>query len=308
MARKRKGNPVHGWLNLNKPADITSTQCVGVLKRLYNAQKVGHGGTLDPLADGVLPIAFGEATKTSQWAMDGDKEYVFTITWGVSTDSVDAEGRVVSTSDTRPSRDQLDAWLAGYRGTVEQVPPKFSAIKVDGKRAYDLARDGEAFELKSRSVEVYSARVEAMASSDETTIHVHCGKGFYVRALARDIACDLSCDGHITQLTRTRVGDMRLSEATPLEALKAEEDKSALLECLSPLQSMLGEIPRLAINSSEASELRQGRAIVLLPHVMEAWRAAQLDERLALAINGETAIALGDVRAGRFQPSKVFQL
>ena len=306
--RKRKGDPIHGWLNLNKPADITSTQCVGLLKRHYNAQKVGHGGTLDPLADGVLPIAFGEATKTSQWAMDGDKEYVFTIKWGISTDSLDAEGEVTATSDARPGQEDLEAWLADYHGSVEQVPPKFSAIKVDGQRAYDLARDGEDFELKSRNVQVFSASVRSMPNRDETTFHVHCGKGFYVRALARDIAFDLGCEGHITRLTRTRVGTMRLDDAVDLESLKSETDKSALLEHLAPLQMMLGDIPQLEINSAQASDIKQGRAIVLLPHVIEAWRGANPDERLALAINGDVAIALGDVRAGRFQPNKVFQL
>ena len=306
--RKRKGNPVHGWLNLNKPVDVTSTQCVGMLKRLFNAQKVGHGGTLDPLADGVLPIAFGEATKTSQWAMDGDKEYIFTVTWGVSTDSVDAEGAVISTSDTRPNREDLEAWLANYHGAVEQVPPKFSAIKVDGQRAYDLARDGEDFELKSREVQVFSASIQSMPSQNETTFHVHCGKGFYVRALARDIACDLGCDGHITRLTRTRVGDMRLEDAAELEALKSTEDNDALLECLAPLQSMLRDIPQLSISSVETSELKHGRAIVLLPHIVDQWRSERGEDRLALALDGDVAIALGEVRAGRFQPSKVFQL
>ena len=306
--RKRKGDPIHGWLNLNKPSDITSTQCVGLLKRLYNAQKVGHGGTLDPLADGVLPIAFGEATKTSQWAMDGDKEYVFTIKWGISTDSQDAEGDVVSSSDARPSREEIENWLASFHGEVEQVPPKFSAIKVDGKRAYDLARGGEDFELKSRRVKVMSARLEDIPDADHATIHVHCGKGFYVRALARDLAFDLGCDGHITRLTRTRVGDMTIQAAMPLEVLKSTDDQDARIEYLSPLQSVLRDVPKLEITSLETSQIRQGRAIVLLPHVVEQWRAERGEDRLALAIDAGTAVALGEVRAGRFQPSKVFQI
>jgi len=175
--RKRKGDPVHGWLNLAKPSGITSTQCVGLLKRLYHAQKVGHGGTLDPLADGVLPIAFGEATKTSQWAMDGDKEYVFTITWGVSTDSQDAEGAEISTSDVRPSRAAIEDWLKDYVGAVEQVPPKFSAIKVDGKRAYDLAREGEDFELKSRLVQVHGIQLQDVADSCDLRKGILCPRG-----------------------------------------------------------------------------------------------------------------------------------
>lgn len=306
--RKRKGDPVHGWLNLNKPADITSTQCVSLLKRVYNAQKVGHGGTLDPLADGVLPIAFGEATKTSQWAMDGDKEYVFTVSWGVSTDSIDAEGTEVSRSDMRPSREAIEDWLSGYHGDVEQVPPKFSAIKVNGQRAYDLAREGADFELKPRIVQVYSASVQDMPDANTTTFHVHCGKGFYVRALARDIACDLGCDGHIVRLTRTRVGDMRLENAVSLDTIKSEDEKPALLEHLAPLQAMLADVPILPISTIEASQLKQGRAIVLLPHVMDAWKDQRNDDRLAIALAGDIAIALGEVRAGRFQPNKVFQI
>jgi len=306
--RKRKGDPVHGWLNLAKPADITSTKCVSILKRLYNAQKAGHGGTLDPLADGVLPIAFGEATKTSQWAMDGDKEYVFTISWGVSTDSQDAEGAHISTSEKRPSRAAIEDWLSDFSGEVEQVPPKFSAIKVDGKRAYDLARDGEEFELKSRIVEVHSARLIDLPNENTATLHIKCGKGFYVRAVARDLAFDLGCDGHITRLTRTRVGNMRLEDAIDLQDLEETDDRSGLAQHLSPIQSVLEAVPQLEITSVDATQIRQGRAIVLLPHVVEQWRAECGDDRLTLAVDGSSAIALGEVRAGRFQPNKVFQL
>ncbi|WP_273186445.1 tRNA pseudouridine(55) synthase TruB, partial [Hyphomonas adhaerens] len=193
--RKRKGDPVTGWLNLFKPVDMTSTQAVAILKRRYNAAKVGHGGTLDPLADGILPIAFGEATKTVQWAMDAEKEYVFTIRWGISTASQDAEGEATATSDARPTRDEVEDVLRNYVGTIEQVPPKYSAIKVDGQRAYDLAREGEDFELKPREVDVFEAAVIGMPDPDHTVIHVTSGKGFYVRAMARDLAFDLGCEG-----------------------------------------------------------------------------------------------------------------
>ena len=306
--RKRKGDPVHGWLNLAKPADITSTQCVGILKRCFNAQKAGHGGTLDPLADGVLPIAFGEATKTSQWAMDGDKEYVFTITWGVSTDSQDAEGAQISASDARPSRRAIEDWLTDYVGEVEQVPPKFSAIKVNGKRAYDLARGGEAFELKPRIVQVHSAKLQDIPNSESATLHVTCGKGFYVRAVARDLAFDLGCDGHITRLTRTRVGNMRLEDAVPLDVLRGTEDKSELFGNLQPIEFVLDAVPQLSLSNNDAAQIRQGQAVVLLPHLVERWRAEAGADRMAVAMNSDQAIALGEVRAGRFQPSKVFQI
>ncbi|WP_430402607.1 tRNA pseudouridine(55) synthase TruB [Hyphomonas sp.] len=310
--RKRKGDPVSGWLNLFKPVEMTSTQAVAILKRLYNADKVGHGGTLDPLADGILPIAFGEATKTVQWAMDSEKEYVFTIQWGVSTASQDAEGEVTSTSDTRPTREAVEAVLANYLGQIEQVPPKFSAIKVDGQRAYDLAREGEDFELKSREVMVHAASVIGMPDADHTVIHVTSGKGFYVRAMARDVAFDLGCDGHISQLRRTRVGTFGAADAIAISALQDMTDKADLLAVLKPVQSVLAGIPDLAVSPSDAGDLRQGRTIMLLPHVVEAWRGARNpddeDDRLALATCNGIAIALGDVRAGHFEPVRVFNV
>lgn len=310
--RKRKGDPVSGWLNLFKPVDMTSTQAVAILKRLYNADKVGHGGTLDPLADGILPIAFGEATKTVQWAMDSQKEYIFTIRWGVSTASQDAEGEVTSTSDTRPARDAVETTLANYLGLIEQVPPKFSAIKVDGQRAYDLAREGEDFELKAREVVVHHAKVIAMPDADHTIIHVTSGKGFYVRAMARDVAFDLGCDGHISQLRRTRVGAFAAADAIAIPALQEMAGKTDLLGVLKPVQSVLAGIPDLAVSPSAAADLRQGRTILLLPHVVEAWRSARNpgdeDDRLALATCNGVAIALGDVRAGYFEPVRVFNI
>ena len=241
---------------------------------------------------------------------DGRREgiRIFTIRWGVSTDSQDAEGAEVSSSSNRPSRAAIEDWLSEYIGEVEQVPPKFSAIKVDGKRAYDLARDGEEFELKPRRVQVYSATLQDMPDADTATLHVQCGKGFYVRAVARDLAFDLGCDGHITRLTRTRVGAMRLEDAVSLDAVKEMNAKSDLLGLLQPIESVLQSLPHIRITSADAAEIRQGRAVVLLPHVVEQWRAECGNDRLTLAMDGQTAVALGEVRAGRFQPSKVFQI
>lgn len=307
--RKRKGDPIHGWLNLDKPRDMTSTQCVGALKRLYGAQKVGHGGTLDPLADGILPIAFGEATKTSAWMMEADKEYVFTIKWGISTASQDAEGEVVATSDARPSRAAIEDLLEDFVGEIAQVPPKFSAIKIDGARAYDLARDGEDFDIPSREVTVYEASLVDMPDADHTILHVRSGKGFYVRALARDLAFDLGCEGHIVALRRTRVGVFDEAQALTLDELEAMESREDLIGRLAPLQTVLDHMPVLEISSEDAADLKLGRSILLMPHVMEQWRAEQDGEdRTALAECDGAAIALGEVRAGRFQPSKVFQL
>ncbi|MEM7492658.1 MAG: tRNA pseudouridine(55) synthase TruB [Pseudomonadota bacterium] len=310
--RKRKGNRVHGWLAVDKPTDITSTQIVGRLKRLYNAQKVGHGGTLDPLADGILPIAFGEATKTAQWAMDCDKEYIFTIEWGSSTDSQDKEGAVIATSDVRPTSDAITDVLPDFIGDIQQVPPKYSAIKIAGERAYDLARDGEAFEIPSREVTVYEAELMATVDADHATIRVVSGKGFYVRAMARDLAAALGAEGHVSQLRRTRVGPMDEESAITLADLDALEGESdALTAHLKPLQTVLEDIPQIEVSSDDAAALMHGRDVLLLPHMMDHWQAQRSEDandRLTLAMHDGQALALGEVRAGRFQPSRVFQL
>lgn len=310
--RKRKGDPVHGWIAVDKPVDITSTRVVSILKRLFNAQKVGHGGTLDPLADGILPIAFGEATKTSQWAMDCDKEYVFTIEWGSSTASQDKEGEVIATSDVRPSPEQVEAALPGFIGDIEQVPPKYSAIKIQGERAYDLMRGGEEFEIPSRQVTVYEAELIATEDADHATLRIVSGKGFYVRAMARDLAGALGAEGHVSQLRRTRVGALDEDNAVSLAALEAMiENKENLMAQLQPLQTILDDVPKIEIDRGDADALKLGRDVVLLPHIVEQWRAeadANSDDRLALAMSDHKAVALGEVRAGRFQPRKVFQL
>ncbi|MEO0465950.1 MAG: tRNA pseudouridine(55) synthase TruB [Pseudomonadota bacterium] len=309
--RKRKGDPVHGWLVLDKPIDMTSTQAVGLTKRLLGAQKAGHGGTLDPLASGILPIAFGEATKTAAWAMDAEKEYVFTIEWGTSTDSQDKEGAVIATSKDRPTLDQVEAALEAYRGEIEQVPPKFSAIKVDGERAYDLARGGEEFELESRPVTIHSAKVMDMPDADHTEIHVLTGKGFYVRALARDLAFDLGCEGHISALRRTRVGDFTLEDAVTPDALDEMVEVDARRSTLLPLETALDDLPPVDLAAGDAELLKQGRTVKLMPHVIENWRAdlrSDREDRLAVAMDDGQALALGEVRAGQFKPTRVFQV
>lgn len=313
MARKknRKGEPVHGWLALDKPIDMTSTQAVGLCKRLLNAQKAGHGGTLDPLASGILPIGFGEATKTSQWAMDAEKEYVFTVEWGASTDTQDREGEVIARSGARPSQEAIESALEDFVGEIEQVPPKYSAIKVNGERAYDLAREGEDFELQARPVMVHSAEVTQMPDSDHTTIHVTSGKGFYVRALARDLAFDLGCEGHISALRRTRVGQFTLDNAVTPDALEEMDGPQARDQALLPLEAALEDVPPVDLAQGDAGAIRQGRTVKLLPHAMENWRAdvrSAREDRLALAMDGDRAVAMGEVRAGQFRPTRVFQI
>ena len=318
MSRKKKGEPVHGWLILDKPEGVTSTQAVGACRRIYNAQKCGHGGTLDPLASGILPMAFGEATKTVGYVMEADKDYVFTIRWGSSTTTQDREGEVTGTSDVRPSRAAIETALATFVGEIEQVPPQYSAIKVNGERAYDLARDGETVELASRKVNLYKAELADAPSEDLAVIKVTCGKGFYIRALVRDIAAALGAEGHVAALRRTRVGAFAEDAAIQLSILQQKSYKPALDDMLDPLETALDDIPALAITGEEASRLRQGREIVLLPHQVEAFR----EMRRPRQVNGEDAsriclatekvgeeqlgVALGEVRAGRFMPVRVF--
>ncbi|MDP3739757.1 MAG: tRNA pseudouridine(55) synthase TruB [Hyphomonadaceae bacterium] len=322
MSRKKKGEPVHGWLVLDKPEDVTSTQAVGICRRVFNAQKAGHGGTLDPLASGILPIAFGEATKTVGYVMEADKEYVFTVKWGSSTTTQDREGAVTGTSDVRPSREAIAEALKGFVGTISQVPPQYSAIKVNGERAYDLARDGETVELAARQVVVHEAVLRDCPSEDEAAIFIRCGKGFYIRALVRDLAGVLGAEAHVSKLRRTRVGAFAEDAAIQLSILQQMSDKAALDDRLIPLETALDDIPALAVTGEEASRLRQGREIVLLPHQVEAFREMRHSRSGPSTVNGEDAsriclatercgdedlaVALGEVRAGRFMPVRVF--
>jgi tRNA pseudouridine55 synthase len=316
MARRKKGLNVHGWLVLDKPEDFTSTDAVTAVRRLFNANKAGHAGTLDPLASGILPIALGEATKTVPWLMEVEKSYSFTIRWGVSTDSQDREGKITAESDVRPTPEAVAEALKGFLGEIEQVPPQFSAVKVDGERAYDLAREGQTVELKARQVVLHEARLAETPDPDHSVIEVRCGKGFYIRALVRDVAEKLGAEGHVSRLRRTAVGAFTEATAIGLDELKELVHKAAAFEALRPVETALADIPAVAVNGEDAFKLRQGRPIVLLPHVIEDLKArfrprtiAGLDaSRAAFAVFGGSAVALGDVRAGKFSPTRVFHL
>lgn len=316
MSRRKKGEDVSGWVVLDKPEDLTSTQAVSAVRRVFNANKAGHSGTLDPLASGILPIALGEATKTVPWLMEAEKTYLFTIKWGVSTDTQDREGKAIAESDVRPTADAIRAALAGFIGEIEQVPPQFSAVKVDGERAYDIARAGESVELEPRQVVVYEAELVGTEAPDLAHFRVRSGKGFYIRALVRDLAAKLGAEGHVWRLRRTAVGPFSETKSVTLDDLKLLGQKGAALERLNPVETALADIPALAINGEDAFKLRQGRPIVLLPHVVEDLRpkfrdrtiAGQDASRAALALFQGKAIALGDVRAGKFKPTRVFQI
>ena len=307
MARRKKGDAVSGWVCLDKPYDFGSTQAVGRVRWLFNAQKAGHAGTLDPLATGVLPIALGEATKTVPFMMDADKAYRFMIEWGRSTTTLDREGETSGTSDVRPTVAQVEAALPAFVGEIQQIPPQYSAIKVDGERAYDLARAGEAFELAARAVVVHAARVSAAPDADHVEIEVECGKGTYVRSIVRDLAAALGAEAHVSALRRTRVGPFGEDRAILLENLEDMSHKAALPEVLLPVETALDDIPALAVTAEDAFRLAQGRPIVLVPRQVENLKARLTGgSRLVSAMDGDRLVALAEMRAGKLNPVRVF--
>jgi tRNA pseudouridine55 synthase len=312
MARKKKGTPVHGWVVVDKPEGITSTQVVGIVKRVFDAQKAGHAGTLDPMATGVLAIALGEATKTVPFAMDSEKSYRFTAHWGEARDSDDAEGAVIEASDTRPSRGEIEAAIPKLVGHILQTPPIYSAIKVAGERAYDLARDGEAVALEPRPVEIYEARLLAMPDADHAEFEMSCGKGAYVRAWVRDLARILGTVGHVSSLRRTQVGAFSVDAAIALEKLKAFMHIPAAFEHLRPISTALDGIPALAVTGPDAVRLRSGN-----PIIVRAREFAQLTEdanasddlqglTVFLSTQEGEPVALAALEAGELRPFRVF--
>jgi tRNA pseudouridine55 synthase len=308
MGRRRKGEAVSGWICLDKPLDLGSTSAVGRVRRALNAQKAGHAGTLDPLATGILPIALGEATKTVPFLMDADKAYGFTIAWGVETASFDREGAVTATSDVRPEAAAVGDALKAFIGEIDQIPPDYSAVKVDGVRAYDLARDGTPMTLAPRRVTIHAARVTASPDADHVTLEIECGKGVYVRALVRDLAQSLGARGHVSALRRTRVGGFTEARAITLETLEELCHGGAPLEALLPVETALDDIPELAVTTEDAFRLTQGRSIVLLPRQVETLRARLSASRTVSARHGTRIVALCEMRAGRLNPTRVFHL
>ena len=309
MGRKKRGEVVNGWVCLDKPFELGSTDAVSKIRRLFNAQKAGHAGTLDPLASGILPIALGEATKTVPFMMEAEKVYRFSIHWGISTASVDREGEIIGRSDVRPSAEAVRAALPSFVGEIDQVPPQFSAIKVDGQRAYDLARDGVEFELASRKVMIHEAEVTDAPDADHVEITIRTGKGVYVRSLARDLAVMLGAEGHVSALRRERVGPFSTENAVTLDFLTDLVHRDAAFEGLLPVATALDDIPELAITEQDAFSLRQGRPIVLLPRQVETLLGRLRDgSRTVSAFQGQTLVALGQMRAGRLEPDRVFNL
>lgn len=311
MARKRKGDPVHGWVNLDKPYGMGSTQAVGKLRRLLNAQKIGHAGTLDPLATGVLPIALGEATKTIPYAQDAEKTYSFTVTWGEQRSTDDREGEVVATSHIRPTEQSIVDILEKFTGEVTQIPPVFSAIKIDGQRAYDLARAGENPEMKPRIVHIETLELIG-TRDDEADFLVTCGKGTYIRSLARDMAKALGTKGYVSRLRRERVGCFTAENAISLDILEKMDYVAARCEALLPLQTVLDDIPALALKADETARLRSGQVLTFSsrPDYQRLIDAGfgQIGIITALAVFENKPIALIEQEKAFVKPIRVFNL
>lgn len=308
---KRKGDPVHGWLVLDKPIGITSTKALSIARRLLNANKAGHAGTLDPLADGVLPLAFGEATKTVPFLVEARKTYRFTVQWGAETTTDDSQGPVTRTSDVRPSFDEIVRALPDFVGRILQTPPVYSAIMVDGERAYDLAREGAEVVLAPRPTHIHRLEIVGTPAPDQSVFEMMCGKGTYVRAFARDIGRVLGCYGHVAALTRLAVGPFRRASAISLEMLEKSAKDGAAKRNLLPLATVLDDIPALAVTEQEAAQLRLGRAILARGRVSLREGAADDGE----AITGPTVycrsrsgdpVAIAIFERGELRPTRVF--
>jgi tRNA pseudouridine55 synthase len=298
VARRGKGLAIHGWLNIDKPFGMSSAKVVAEVKRRTNAAKVGHGGTLDPLARGVLPVALGEATKTTAWAIAGQKTYRFVVCWGEARNTDDAEGAVTQTHDARPGRAEIENILGEFVGRIEQTPPVYSAIKIDGKRAYKRARDGEDVEIPPRIVQIERFELLECPDVDHASFEVVCGKGVYIRSLGRDIALRMGTVGYISELSRTAVGKFLIDDAISLDSLNDFGHSAPLNSCLLPVEASLDDIPAFVLTGPQAERLRNGQMIRVLDAPNGLCRA-RWDGKL---------IALVDVKSGEVRAVRVFNL
>ena len=308
MARKSKGRPIHGWIAVDKPTGLTAAAVVARVKRALDAAKAGHGGTLDPLATGILPLALGEATKTVSFAVDTSKTYEFEVTWGASTDTDDRDGTVTAISDKRPDIEAIEATLPAFTGVISQTPPDYSAIKIGGQRAYDLARRKEAVELAARPVHVHSFTFLAMPDPDHGLFRVECGKGTYIRALVRDLSQSLGTLGHISVLRRTRCGVFTESRAISLENLEALGHKAADSEHLLPVGTVLDDIPALALTEEEARRMTLGQAVALWPVVKRSPKTGLEQGTAVQVLCGDKLIAVAEIGNGMIRPVRVLNL
>ena len=299
MARNRRGRPIHGWVAVDKPKGMSSARAVAQVRRITGAAKAGHGGTLDPLATGVLPVALGEATKTASWAMAGDKTYRFTLRWGERRDTDDGEGAVIETSDLRPSEAAVLSVLDRFTGEIVQRPPRYSAVKLDGRRSYDLARAAVDFELPERVVTVGALVLLDLPDSDRAAFEMRCGKGTYVRSLARDLAAALGTVGHAEEIRRTAVGPFTEADSIPLDILETLVHSAPAQDYLLPIEAALDDIPAVPVSDSQASLLRHGQPVRVIP----AERVADGDTVIAMADG--MLVALARFEDGTIRPTRV---
>ena len=306
MRRKRKGRPIHGWIALDKPAGMSSAQAVARIRRITGAAKAGHGGTLDPLATGVLPVALGEATKTAAWAMAGDKTYRFVLRWGEGRDTDDAEGAVIATSDARPGEAALRSALPRFTGDIVQRPPRYSAVKLDGRRSYALAREAVDFDLPERVVAVRGLDLVDMPDADRAVLELRCGKGTYVRSLARDLAAALGTVGYAESIRRTAVGPFAEADSITLDKLEALVHTAPAQDYLLPIEAALDDIPAVPVSASQASSLRHGQAVPISACERGAAAVARLAEGdIVIAMAGDMPVALARVADGAIRPTRV---
>jgi tRNA pseudouridine55 synthase len=305
--RKKKGRPISGWLVLDKPYDFGSTEAVSKIRWLFKAQKAGHAGTLDPLASGMLPIALGEATKTVPYIMDGRKIYQFAVTWGEERTTDDLEGTVIKQSDARPDINAIGAILPEFLGVISQVPPQFSAIKINGERAYDVARSGDKMDIPARDVEIFRLDITDCEDKNVTRFEVECGKGTYVRSLARDFGRKLRCFGYVSELRRSSVLPFEQSELVPLSeliALEEIEDDDERLEKLDKYlidtKEALSDLPHIAVSSDQAMRIRNGNPVMI------TGANAPINEHEVFATDKGKLLAIGEISFGEFKPKRVF--
>ena len=308
MGRKHRGKAIHGWIIIDKPGGLSSNAVVGRVRRLTGAAKVGHAGTLDPMATGVLPMALGEATKIVSYLMDGAKAYRFTVRWGEQRNTDDAEGEVVATSDARPAKEQILVVLGNFIGDIEQVPPVFSAIKIEGKRAYALARADQAPEMKPRTIHIEDLKLLSVVDADHAEFEAVSGKGAYMRSLARDLGTALGTVGHIVQLRRIAVGPFDEKQAISLDKLESLRHSAPLSEYLLPVEAVLDDIPALALTETEARKLNQGQAIPVLP-VASRSPLKNIGQGDVVRVMAEgRLVALAKINGGEIRPFRVMNL
>jgi tRNA pseudouridine55 synthase len=306
--RHRRGADIHGWLVVDKPPGTTSVSVVSAVRRAANAAKAGHGGTLDPLASGVLPVALGEATKTVAYVMDRTKSYRFTVRWGERRDTDDVEGSIVECSDHRPRAGEITALLPRFEGEIEQVPPIYSAVKIEGRRAYALARAAVPVELFPRRVRIVRFRLIGIPDSDHAEFEVESGKGAYMRSLARDLARALGTCGYITALRRTAVGPFTEVNAIPLDKVSSLGHSGALLEHVLPVEAALADIPALTLTEAEARRLQQGQPIAVLPVARRSPQQHVFKDAVICAMAEGRPVALARIRGGEIRPVRVLNL